>query len=87
MKKSLYVNSQLCFGVPNPNKAQAKVIFDWVIANGANGLESWAYGEYWRYFGVDDEGDTYWSDDLSFYAKNILTFAEFAELAGVEVVE
>ena len=85
MEKSLYTKPQLCFGVERPTEAQAKVIYDWAIANGARHLEGYGVYPGWEYFGVDPCGNTLWSNIEHDYYHNTLTFAEFAELAGVEV--
>ena len=87
MKKSLYTNPKLCFGVERPTEAQGKVIYDWAIANGARHLDCHGVYPGWEYFGVDIDGETYSCDSPIDYNHNILTFAEFTELAGVEVVK
>ena len=85
MNKSLYTKPMLCFAVKGyPSVAQAKVIFDWAILNGADDFQTFNNDFPYKYFGVDHEGRTMWSRTSSDYIGDIITFAEFAELAGVE---
>lgn len=88
MSKTLYPPSEKpIFAVPNPTPAQVQAIFDWAVANGAEALFKPKHTTYWKYFGIDTDCETYWSDSKDDFKNNIITFAEFAELAGVEVVE
>ena len=87
MNKSLYAKPRPCFAVERPTKEQAKVIEDWALATGADFGESFDAYLDWKYYGVNKRGYTYWAILPDQFFNNILTFAEFAEIAVVEVAE